>query len=81
LSQVAFRDPQIRTDQGPLQSKLTKIKPLLEGVEIDGRLAVVFSPYDLSCALENQASLECKGYVKEDAARIGVNVVLYALQQ
>ena len=56
-------------------------KPLLEGVEIEGRLAVVFSPYDLSCALENQASLECKGYVREDAARIGANILLYALQQ
>jgi hypothetical protein len=81
VSQVTFRDPQIRTEQGPLQSKLTKIKPLLEGVEVDGRLAVVFSPYDLSCALENQASLDCKGYTKEDAARLAVNLVLYALQQ
>jgi hypothetical protein len=35
----------------------------------------------LSCALENQSSLECKGYTKEDAAKIGVNIVLYALQQ
>jgi hypothetical protein len=31
--------------------------------------------------MENHASLECKGYVKEDAARIALNVILYALQQ
>ena len=51
------------------------------GLEINGRLAVVFSPYDLSCALENHESLECKGYIKADAARLGVNVILFALQQ
>jgi hypothetical protein len=50
-------------------------------VELDGRLAVVFSPLDISCAMENAASLECKGYLREDAARLGVNLLLYALQQ
>ncbi len=81
LSTVTLRDPQVRTGEDPLKAKLTKAKPLLEGVEIDGRLAVVFSPYDISCAMENHASMECKGYIKTDAAKIGVNVVLYALQQ
>ena len=55
--------------------------PLLEALEIDGRWAVIFSPYDISCALENHASLECKGYVTADAAKIAVNVLLFALQQ
>jgi hypothetical protein len=81
LSTVTLRDPQVHTGDDPLKAKLTKAKPLLEAVEIDGRLAVVFSPYDISCAMENHASMECKGYIKADAARIGVNVVLYALQQ
>jgi hypothetical protein len=31
--------------------------------------------------LENNASLECKGYVREDAARLAINILLYALQQ
>ncbi len=81
LPTVTLRDPQLRTGNDPLKAKLTKIKPLLEAVEIDGRLAVVFSPYDISCALENHASLECKGYVPQDAASLGVNIVLFALQQ
>ena len=55
--------------------------PLLEGLEIDGRIAVVLSPYDIGCALERGASLECKGYIPADAAKIGANVLLYALQQ
>jgi hypothetical protein len=81
LSSVTLRDPEVRSEDEPLRAKLRRIKPLLEGVEVDGRLVVVFSPYDLSCALENHASLECKGYTKADAARIGVNVILFALQQ
>ena len=54
--------------------------PELEGIEIDGRLVVVFSPLDLSCALENQGSVECKGYMRADAAKIGINAILYAMQ-
>lgn len=80
IRSVTLRDPLNRGDQG-LEAKLAKTEPFLEALEIDGRIAVIFSPYDLSCALENQSSLECKGYTKEDAAKIGVNIVLYALQQ
>jgi hypothetical protein len=43
------------------------------------RSAVIFSPYDLSCALERHELLECPGYIREDAARIGINIVLYGL--
>ena len=56
--------------------------PVLEALTLpNGRIAIVFSPYDLSCALENAAGSQCKGYSRDDAARIGVNVVLYALGQ
>ena len=58
-----------------------KTTPLLEGLDVDGRIAVVLSPYDISCALERGASLDCKGYTPADAARLGANVLLYALQQ
>jgi hypothetical protein len=57
-----------------------KVPPELEGVKIDDRWAVIFSPYDLSCALEKRDTLECRGYIREDAARIGLNVILYSLQ-
>jgi hypothetical protein len=79
LKTVSLRDPQARGADDRLESRLVKAEPLLEGLEIDGRYAVVFSPYDLSCALENSQSLECKGYTRDDAARIGANIVLYAL--
>jgi hypothetical protein len=81
LASVELRDPQIRAENDPLTAKLVKTTPLLEGLEIDGRIAVILSPYDISCALEKGASLECKGYTPADAARLGANVLLYALQQ
>lgn len=55
--------------------------PQLEAITIDGRLVVVFSPFDLSCAMENAAASTCEGYSKEDASKIGVNVLLYLLSQ
>ena len=48
---------------------------------VDDRIAVIFSPYDISCALENHSSMDCTGYIREDAARLGINVILFALQQ
>jgi hypothetical protein len=81
LSTVTLRDPQVRAAGDPLNARQMQIKPLLEGVQLQGRLAVVFSPYDISCAMENAASLDCKGYLPADAARLVVNIVMYALQQ
>jgi len=40
---------------------------------------VIFSPYDISCALEQHESLECRGYTRKDAARLGLNVLYYSL--
>ncbi len=54
--------------------------PELEGHEIDGRLVVVFSPNDLSCAMESSTVSQCDGYIRKDAERIGVNVLLYRLR-
>jgi hypothetical protein len=81
LPQVTLRDPQIRAENGPLTARMTTIQPFFEGLEIDGRIVAVLSPYDLSCALEKHASLECKGYTKQDAVRLGINLLLYALQR
>ena len=82
LQTVSRRDPSTGGPSGgPIESTVHKVPPDLEGVKLGDRWGVVFSPYDVSCALEKQNSLECHGYVREDAARIGLNVVLYSLQQ
>jgi hypothetical protein len=81
LKTVTRRDPQTPMEGAPLKAIEKKVPPDLEGIKIDDRWAVIFSPYDLSCALEKRDSLECRGYLREDAARIGINVLLYSLQQ
>ena len=56
-------------------------EPIFEGIEINGKYVVVYSKYDISCALEQQQTVACAGYLKEDAVKLAVNVVLYALYQ
>lgn len=81
VTSVTLRDPQARGEGDPLVARSVRGAPLLEALEVEGRWAVLFSPYDISCALENHASLDCKGYVAADAAKLAVNVLLFALQQ
>jgi len=80
LATVTLRDPQRAGNTGPVQAQQLRVPPELEGIEIGGRYGVIFSRYDLSCALERQNSLECVGYSRDDAARIGINVVLFSLK-
>ena len=81
LSRVRLRKTELRRSGQPLEANIEEVTPVLEGLEIDGNYVVLFSPYDISCALENHASLDCTGYVAEDAAKLGINIILYALQQ
>lgn len=81
LRTVSRRDPETAAAGKPLEATVRKVPPELEGIKFGDRWGVVFSQYDLSCALEKRDSLECRGYVREDAARIGLNVILYSLQQ
>jgi hypothetical protein len=52
--------------------------PALEGVKLDGHWAVIYSKYDIGCALEHNQRLDCKGYSHESALRIAANVVIYS---
>jgi len=79
IRQVELRSPVQQQTGAPLRSRVRKVAPELEGIELDERLAVIFSPYDISCALERHEALQCRGYTREDAARIGLNVLLYSL--
>jgi hypothetical protein len=81
LKTVRRRAVERRGDNGPLKAAVDEVEPELEGIKLGDRYGVIFSPYDISCALEKHESLECPGYVREDAARIGLNIVLYAQQQ
>ncbi len=52
--------------------------PDLEGVKVNGRWAVIYSKYDIGCALERNQGIDCKGYTYESAMRIAANVVIYS---
>ncbi len=55
--------------------------PRLEGIKIDGRWAVVYSRYDIGCALEKHQSTDCLGHDYESARALARAVVLYALRR
>ncbi|WP_437193804.1 DUF4159 domain-containing protein [Planctomicrobium sp. SH527] len=58
-----------------------KQAPLLEGIERSGRYVVIYSKYDLSCAMEAARRTDCEGYAAGDALKIGTNLIVYALLQ
>lgn len=64
-----------------LRSEETIREPAFEGIEINGRFVVVYSKYDISCALERQQTVACAGYLDEDAVKLATNIVLYSLFQ
>jgi len=65
---------------GPEQEMRT-YAPMLEGIKLDGRWVVIYSKYDIGCALEGHKSSDCLGHDKDGALRIGAAVVLYALKR
>jgi hypothetical protein len=81
LKTVKRREPDVDNPNAAMGVSVRNVEPFLEGIEIDGRYVVVYSKYDISCALERQASVACTGYIHEDAVRIGVNVILYFMNQ
>jgi hypothetical protein len=79
LHDVKRREPNGGEPGQPFKPTTVVGEPFLEGIEIDGRFVVIYSKYDLSCALERQASAACAGYLNEDAVKVAVNVVMYSL--
>ncbi len=80
LRQVTLHTPDINPD-GTATTRDRKTHPVFEMLQLEnGRPVLMFSPYDLSCAMENAAASQCTGYAKDDASKIAVNVVLFALQ-
>lgn len=55
--------------------------PSLKGIDIDGRTAVILSPYALTCGWTKQGTCgaSCRRIAAVDAFKMGVNIVIYAL--
>jgi hypothetical protein len=54
--------------------------PELEGVKYNGRWVVIYSRYDLGCALERHTAPDCLGHDHASAVRLAKAAVLYALK-
>ena len=54
-------------------------RPCLEGLKIQGRLAVLYSRFNLGCELQGHTCVNCMGVKGQDAYKLAVNVLLYAL--
>jgi hypothetical protein len=52
---------------------------MLEGITVDGHLAVVYSKYDLGCGWELKPHPYGVGYESRSALRLGINTVLYSM--
>ncbi len=61
-------------------AKFQSMAPALEGIKIHGRWAVIYSRYDIGCALERAISSDCLGYDPDSAQRIAAAAVLYTLR-
>lgn len=81
IRKVRRRAPESDGPGVALNLKEATVEPYLEGIQLKDRWAVIYSKYDISCALERQASVACAGYIPEDALKIGVNVILYSMLQ
>jgi len=63
------------------EPELRQYPALLEGIKVDGRWVVIYSKYDIGCAIEGHKAADCLGYDKESALRIAAAVVLYSLKR
>ena len=52
--------------------------PQLEGIKINDHWVIIYSKFDIGCALERHTGMECKGYTHESAVKIAANIVIYS---
>jgi hypothetical protein len=64
-----------------VEPEYRSVPPALEGVKYGGRWVVIYSRYDIGCALERHQSSDCLGHDYASAARLGKAAVLYALKR
>lgn len=72
IGQVEYT-PRVREDFGEFDS------PELEGITLDGRLAVIYSRFDLGNGWEQFPHAYAYGLKDESALQIGTNAIVYAI--
>jgi hypothetical protein len=54
-------------------------QPEFHGLFLDGRLAVLYTPYDLMSGVNRESNAYARGLVADDALRVAVNIITYSL--
>ncbi len=72
INQVEYT-PRVREDYGPFNT------PELEGIAMDGRLAVIYSKFDLGNGWEQFPHDYSYGFKDSDALNIGTNILVYTV--
>ncbi|MDR2346800.1 MAG: DUF4159 domain-containing protein [Planctomycetaceae bacterium] len=80
IKTLELRVPE-RVPGKPMTTQKRNVEPELYGIKINDKWVVIFSPNDISCAIESAGTLECRGYTRDSALRLSVNVLLYALEK
>jgi hypothetical protein len=62
-------------------SGMPSLPPALEGVKIDGRWVVIYSKYDIGCAIEGHKSTDCLGHDRDSALKLATAAMLYSLKR
>jgi hypothetical protein len=70
-----------KTDGAGPDGGFQELPPALEGIKLDGRWVVIYSRYDIGCALEGHKATDCLGHTRESALQLGTAAVLYALKR
>src|SRR5262249_1520276 len=67
INDVALTQVRCRRERG---APFRDVPPELEGIKYQGRWVVIYSRYDLGCALEKHQSTDCLGHDYESALKI-----------
>ena len=54
-------------------------QPEFHGLFLDGRLAVLYTPFDLMSGVNRESNAYARGLAGDDALRLAVNIITYAL--
>ncbi len=84
LSRTGIKTVRCRTEAAGgdgLAGQLHEVAPYLEGIRYQNRWVVIYSKYDIGCALENHQSTDCLGHDHDSALKLAGAVVLYALKR
>jgi hypothetical protein len=79
LNGTAITSVRCRRERG--QAGYQDVAPYLEGIKVGDRWAVIYSKYDIGCALEKHQSSDCLGHDHASALRLASAVVFYYLQR